>query len=54
MNDGQVAFGGRAMGKSKRDSRGFTLIAALLLTILLSGVAVGLLYMVTNEVAHGR
>src|SRR5579864_2662793 len=53
MNDGQVAFGGRAMGKSKRDSRGFTLIAALLLTILLSGVAVGLLYMVTNEARMG-
>jgi Tfp pilus assembly protein PilX len=41
------------MGKSKRDSRGFTLIAALLLTILLSGVAVGLLYMVTNEARMG-
>jgi Tfp pilus assembly protein PilX len=37
------------MGKSQRDSRGFTLIAALLLTLLLSAVAVGLLYMVTNE-----
>jgi len=41
------------MGKSKRDSRGFTLIAALMLTILLSGVAVGLLYMVTNEARMG-
>src|ERR1700730_6908752 len=41
------------MGKSKRDSRGFTLIAALLLTILLSGVAVGLMYMVTNEIRMG-
>src|SRR3982074_3325617 len=38
------------MGKSKRNSRGFTLIAALLLTILLSGLAIGLLYMVGNEV----
>jgi hypothetical protein len=37
------------MGKSTRDSRGFTLIAALLLTLLLSAVAVGLLYLVTNE-----
>ena len=37
------------MGKSTRDSRGFTLIAALLLTVLLSGLAVGLLYLVNNE-----
>ena len=37
----------------QRDSRGFTLIAALLLTILLSGVAVGLLYMVSNEARMG-
>ena len=37
------------MGKARKDSRGFTLIAALLLTVLLSGVAVGLLYMVNNE-----
>ena len=36
---------GRTMGMSHKNSRGFTLIAALLLTILLSGVAVGLLYM---------
>jgi Tfp pilus assembly protein PilX len=41
------------MGKSKRDSRGFTLIAALLLTILLSGIAVGLMYMVSNEIRMG-
>src|SRR5438128_2521569 len=44
---------GRIMGKSKRDSRGFTLIAALLLTILLSAVAVGLLYTVSNEARMG-
>jgi hypothetical protein len=37
------------MGKARKDSRGFTLIAALLLTVLLSAVAVGLLYMVNNE-----
>jgi len=36
-----------------RDSRGFTLIAALLITVLLSGVAVGLLYMVSNEARMG-
>src|SRR5258706_4818432 len=41
------------MGKSKRDSRGFTLIAALLLTILLSALAVGLLFTVSNEVRMG-
>ncbi|MGB6839673.1 MAG: PilX N-terminal domain-containing pilus assembly protein [Candidatus Sulfotelmatobacter sp.] len=41
------------MGKSRRDSRGFTLIAALLLTVLLSGIAVGLLYMVSNEERMG-
>jgi Tfp pilus assembly protein PilX len=41
------------MGKSTRDSRGFTLIAALLLTVLLSALAVGLLYMVSNEQRMG-
>jgi Tfp pilus assembly protein PilX len=46
-------LGGDNMGKNKRDSRGFTLIAALLVTILLSGVAVGLMYMVSNEIRMG-
>ena len=41
------------MGKNQKNSRGFTLIAALLLTVLLSGVAVGLLYMVSNEARMG-
>src|SRR5271163_4053306 len=41
------------MGKSTRDSRGFTLVAALLLTVLLSAFAVGLLYMVSNEERMG-
>jgi hypothetical protein len=41
------------MGKSIRDSRGFTLIAALLLTVLLSALAVGLLYLVNNEQRMG-
>jgi len=41
------------MGKHKRDSRGFTLIAALLLTLLLSAMAVGLLYLVSNEQRMG-
>jgi Tfp pilus assembly protein PilX len=44
---------GKYMGKSTRDSRGFTLIAALLLTVLLSAVAVGLLYTVNNEQRMG-
>ena len=34
-------------------SKGFTLVAALLLTVLLSGIAVGLLYMVSNEARMG-
>jgi hypothetical protein len=44
---------GEKMRKSKRDSRGFTLIAALLLTLLLSALCVGLLYMVGNEQRMG-
>src|ERR1700690_811009 len=41
------------MGQGKNNSRGFTLIAALLILVLLSGVAAGLLYMVTNESKMG-
>jgi Tfp pilus assembly protein PilX len=41
------------MRKRRQDSRGFTLIAALLLTLLLSALAVGLLYMVSNEQRMG-
>jgi Tfp pilus assembly protein PilX len=41
------------MGKRNGDSRGFTLIAALLLTLLLSALAVGVLYMVSNEERMG-
>ena len=37
------------MGQKKNGSDGFTLIAALLIMVLLSGVAAGLLYLVTNE-----
>ncbi len=44
---------GRNMGNGTRDSRGFTLIAALLLTLLLSAMAVGLIYLVTNEQRMG-
>jgi hypothetical protein len=42
------------MGKSTRDSRGYTLVAALLLTLLLSGLAIGLIYLVTNEQHMGN
>lgn len=41
------------MGTKHKNSRGFTLIAALLITVLLSGVAVGLMYMVSNEARMG-
>ncbi|MGC2370655.1 MAG: PilX N-terminal domain-containing pilus assembly protein [Candidatus Sulfotelmatobacter sp.] len=41
------------MNKRRRDSRGFTLIAALLLTLLLSAMAVGLIYLVNNEQRMG-
>jgi Tfp pilus assembly protein PilX len=42
------------MGTSMRNQRGFTLIAALMVTILLSGVAVGILYLTNGELAMGR
>jgi len=42
------------MGKKTEDSRGFTLIAALLLTLLLSAMAVGLIYLVSNEQRMGN
>ena len=41
------------MGQANNNSRGFTLIAALLILVLLSGVAAGLLYMVTSETKMG-
>ncbi len=41
------------MGQGKNRSQGFTLIAALLIMVLLSGVAAGLLFMVTNEARMG-
>jgi Tfp pilus assembly protein PilX len=37
------------MGQEKNNSQGFTLLAALLILVLLSGVAAGLLFIVTNE-----
>ena len=41
------------MGMRNKNSRGFTLIAAMLLTVLLSGLAVGLLFMVSSETRMG-
>ena len=41
------------MKHGKNSSQGFTLIAALLIMVLLSGVAVGLFYVVTNESRMG-
>jgi hypothetical protein len=52
-NSGFLKFEGEDMGKRTRDSRGFTLIAALLLTVLLSAMAIGLMYLVSNEVRMG-
>lgn len=37
------------MGEAKQNSLGFTLIAALIILVLLSGVAAGILFLVTNE-----
>src|SRR5215469_1589813 len=53
MINARDSFEGRTMGKNQDRSRGFTLIAALLLTVLLSGLAVGLLYLVGNEARMG-
>jgi Tfp pilus assembly protein PilX len=39
----------KRMGKCKHRSRGFTLIAALLLLVLLSGIAIGVMFLVNNE-----
>jgi len=53
LNCRRLRSEGKNMGKRTPDSRGFTLIAALLLTLLLSALAVGLLYTVTNEQRMG-
>ena len=45
--------GDQPMGHGNKSSQGFTLIAAILILVLLSGVAVGLFYMVTNESRMG-
>jgi PilX N-terminal len=41
------------MSDKKQNAQGFTLIAALLLTLLMSAMAVGLIYMVNNEQRMG-
>ena len=51
MGQGKMAQGKNGSGKS--GSKGFTLIAALLIMVLLSGVAAGLLFMVSNEARMG-
>src|SRR5581483_12358772 len=41
------------MTRANNNGHGFTLIAALIILVLLSGVAAGLLFMVTNESRMG-
>jgi len=41
------------MRHGKNSSQGFTLIAALIILVLLSGVAAGILFMVSNESRMG-
>jgi Tfp pilus assembly protein PilX len=53
MTDSFFAAGDQKMRQGKNNSQGFTLIAAILIMVLLSGVAVGLFYMVTNESRMG-
>ena len=40
--------------KAKQLSRGFTMIATLLLLLLLSGIAIGMLMMVSTEGTHAK
>src|SRR5215467_10803317 len=50
----RLAVQENAMGvKQLRRAQGFTLIAALLLLLLMSGLAVGLMYMTNTEVSVG-
>jgi len=46
---GCMATRSDTMYSMKRDSRGFTLIASLMLMLIMSGVAIGLLMMVNTE-----
>src|ERR1700730_3158818 len=47
--EGCMAMRSDSMPRTKLDSRGFTLIASLMLMLIMSGVAVGLLMMVSTE-----
>src|SRR5579862_7646355 len=49
MDGGIIREGHSTMGNPKRAMSGFTLIASLLLLLLLSGVAIGLMMMVNTE-----
>src|SRR5579872_5099814 len=44
-----MAIRSNTMRRTKLDSRGFTLIASLMLMLIMSGVAIGLLMMVNTE-----
>src|ERR1700733_7096547 len=46
---GVNAMGTNNTGNTTRQSRGFTLIASLLMLLLLSGIAIGLMMMVNTE-----
>src|SRR3984885_11734541 len=46
---GCMAMRSDTMSRTKLDSRGFTLIASLMLMLIMSGVAIGLLMMVNTE-----
>src|ERR1700730_18699615 len=47
--EGCMAIRSDSMPRTKLDSRGFTLIASLMLMLIMSGVAIGLLMMVNTE-----
>jgi len=46
---GNETMGSYGMKNARRHTKGFTLIASLLLLLLLSGIAIGLMMMVTTE-----
>src|SRR6185437_312298 len=48
-----MKWGNRTMARIKLNSRGFTLIAALLMLVLMSAAAIGLFMMVNTEAASG-
>jgi Tfp pilus assembly protein PilX len=50
---GRTSMGRASTTQGKNSSQGFTLIAALLILVMLSGAAAGLLFMVSNESRMG-